>query len=347
MNEHTDPAGNPFAAPTAIEAELVPERGGFFLDSTQRLRTVWRFLIFIAGFIGAQIAAAVVVFAGLMIFLIATRGRVSEEEILAIIENPDAGLFALSVIPQLVAALAVVVFCRLVLDRRSLWSMGLVKPSQEWRRSWLLGFLFGAGPIALCFAIIAALGGYRLGDVSFTVGAAVLTPALVLAAFHEEIVFRGYLLQNMLDIRRPIAGVLISSLLFWLVHAFNPSAWISPLVGLNLFMAGILLSLAYMLARDIWFPTIMHFAWNFTQGIVLDIPISGIDSPGIVEVNRSNKVPDWITGGEFGLEASAVTAVVQACVALLLLALIKRSSGAACDRQPPTSNQQLPTAVGL
>lgn len=201
--------------------------------------------------------------------------------------------------------------------------MGLVRPARRWNSSWVVGFLLGALPIAVGFAAVYAAGGFRLGEIAFSWEAAVLAPMLVIAAFHEELVFRGYLLQNMLDIKRPVAGVIISSLLFWLVHSFNPAAWSSPWVGVNLFGAGVLLSLAYMLARDIWFPTIMHFAWNFTQGIVLDIPISGIDSPGVVGVTRNDDVADWITGGQFGLEGSAVTSVVQLLLTFGLLLMVR------------------------
>ena len=58
--------------------------------------------------------------------------------------------------------------------------------------------------------------------------------------------------------------------------ALNPNAWSSPLIGVNLFGAGVLLALAYMLSGNIWFPTVVHFAWNFAQGVLLGIPVSGI-----------------------------------------------------------------------
>jgi membrane protease YdiL (CAAX protease family) len=340
MNEDPHPATNPYAAPGStndfVQAELVSEPqwcappppsgiAAFFLDETRRLRTVWRFLIFIFGFIVAQVAAATVLVICVAIYFLVTRGAVDPEELQQVAETPTSWMFALSTVPQFVASVLVVVVCRLALDRRSLKSIGLVAPSQRWNRSWLLAFAFGAAPILISFALVVASGGFRLDGYSFTWGAAVLTPVLVLAAFHEEIVFRGYLVQNMLDIKRPIAGVVVSSLLFWIVHGLNPAAWQSPLVGVNLFLAGILLSLAYMLSRDLWFPTIMHFAWNFTQGIVLDIPISGIDSPGVVQIDVAKGAPDWLTGGEFGLEGSAVTTVVQVVVAGLLGALVMRA----------------------
>src|SRR5262249_21607212 len=87
---------------------------------------------------------------------------------------------------------------------------------------------------------------------------ALLVPTFAVMAFFEEIVCRGYLLQNLVDIRRPVFGVLFSSTVFWLLHSLNPAAWSSPIVSLNLCGAGIVLALAYRTSGNIWFPRAMH-----------------------------------------------------------------------------------------
>ena len=86
--------------------------------------------------------------------------------------------------------------------------------------------------------------------------------------------------------------------------------------------AGILLGAAYLLTRRLWLAIGIHAAWNFTQGWVFSVPVSGGDAPlGLLITRRIG--PDWLTGGDFGLEASAVAMVVAtlAGVGLLVSAL--------------------------
>ena len=73
-----------------------------------------------------------------------------------------------------------------------------------------------------------------------------------------------------------VLGIFVSSLIFWLFHALNPAVWTTPLAGVNLFGAGIVLALAYLASGNVWFPTAMHFAWNAVQGILFELPVSGV-----------------------------------------------------------------------
>jgi uncharacterized protein len=161
-----------------------------------------------------------------------------------------------------------------------------------------------------------------------------------LAAFHEEILFRGYLLQNLLDLRRPIFGVLFTSVLFWLVHGLNPAAWSSPFVAINLMLAGVLLALAYLISDNIWFPTAMHFAWNYFQGPILSIPVSGLTMQGLVDLRVNPDAHPYLTGGAFGLEGSAVCAGVQVIV-IAILSLVYHG------RQMPTDSEPARIADGV
>ena len=114
-------------------------------------------------------------------------------------------------------------------------------------------------------------------------------------------------------------AVVFSSVVFWLMHSLNPSAWSSPLVGVNLFGAGVVLALAYRVSGNIWFPTALHFAWNIGQGVVLQLPVSGIRMDGVVDLEVNGAMPAWLTGGEFGLEASVLVTAVEAAQVLLFV----------------------------
>jgi membrane protease YdiL (CAAX protease family) len=140
---------------------------------------------------------------------------------------------------------------------------------------------------------------------------------LLLAAAQEELVFRGYLLQRLMEsIGRP-AAILVLSSLFGLAHFGNPSA--TALSTLNTILAGVLLSLVYLRARALWMPIGFHFAWNYFLGPVFSLPVSGF-SIGPKLMNVSPTGPVWLTGGSYGPEGGvAVTLVCAAAITWLAL----------------------------
>ena len=95
--------------------------------------------------------------------------------------------------------------------------------------------------------------------------------------------------------------------------------------GQMLFVAvgGMMLGAAYMLTRSLWLPMGLHAAWNFTQGEIYDIPVSGTRVDGMVEAQLSG--PPLLTGNGFGLEASLIAIVIASLFGFWLLWLaIKR-----------------------
>lgn len=247
-------------------------------------------------------------------------------------------IFAL---PQTVVGLVLVWICRKFLDRESLASTGLQIKGVDCWSTLLIGLLVGAAPIFLVAGTLSAFGALSLEQASSPwLSFVFIVPGLLCAAFFEELVFRGYILRNYLDDKKPIWGLIVSSILFWLLHSMNPSAWQSPWVGINLTLAGVFLSLCYLVSNNLWFPTVVHFAWNFTQGPILGIPVSGIAFPSILEFQINNGAKSWITGGEFGFEASALATLIQLLVITSLGAywwfVIRQSSAA--EMQQTTSS---------
>ena len=305
-----------------VRAEVIAEPT-YFLDESRRLRTVWRFLIFGAGFVIAQLAIGLVVGIVAVIWLIATQGpelfsdaELAKEQL----EPYTPHMVIAASLPTAVVMLAWVIICRKYLDRRSVASMGIIRPEM---RSVIIGFLVGVLPIAAAGGAVAAAGGLSMAGIGFSALAGFLVPALILMAFMEEVVFRSYLLQNLLDIRRPVFGVIFTSFFFWLAHAVNSYVWTSVIIPINMFGAGVILALAYMLSRNIWFPTALHFGWNLAQGVLLGLPISGIAVEGFIQLHANDAAPTWLTGGKFGLEGSVAVTVAELLMICGLVLLLR------------------------
>jgi len=143
----------------------------------------------------------------------------------------------------------------------------------------------------------------------------------ILAAFMEELLFRGILFRWIEAFAGSWAALVVTSALFGLAHIFNANAtWMSSLA--IMVEAGALLGGAYMLSRNLWVPMGLHAAWNFTQGFLFDVPVSGNDMHGLVQAKLSG--PVLLSGGPFGLEASMIGVVLSIPLGAFLILLAAR-----------------------
>jgi hypothetical protein len=160
----------------------------------------------------------------------------------------------------------------------------------------------------ICLAVIwIALAGnldlqVKLTGRTVTV-AVVVGMVLATGAMTEELMFRSYPFQRLLEAVGPVAATLLMSVLFGVAHGANPHA--SRLALFNTFAVGVLLCVAYLRTRALWLPWGIHFAWNTTLGMVFGLPVSGLNDFAVIVRARASG-PRWVTGGAYGIEASAV-----------------------------------------
>jgi len=174
------------------------------------------------------------------------------------------------------------------------------------------GWLVGMGILLAAAAALAIPGFYSIQGTNPQ--APLLAPLLVLgigAGVLEEILFRGILYRLVEETFGSWAAVVVSAIFFGLVHIANPNAtwWSSLAIAVE---AGLLLGMAYAWTRSLWFVIALHAAWNFTQGPVLGIAVSGIAVDGLLKSTLVG--PAMLSGGEFGAEGSILTMAI--CVAL-------------------------------
>lgn len=128
----------------------------------------------------------------------------------------------------------------------------------------------------------------------------------LLVSLIEETSIRGYVLNSLLHSFNKFGALLVSSLLFALLHLANPNMSIISFV--NIFLAGCLLGAGYIFTKSLWLPIGLHFSWNFFLGPVLGFEVSGLSFQGII--NQSVTGPVWLTGGQFGMEGSLLLTLV-------------------------------------
>lgn len=177
------------------------------------------------------------------------------------------------------------------------------------------GALVGAALMGAIVAILAACGALQVGTGS-GIALAGLPGVAVLAGVAEELIARGVLLRNLENVFGSIAAIALTAAMFGWMHLDNPNA--TPLgaaaIGIE---GGVMLAAVYVATRSLWWTIGIHIAWNLTQTTLFGIADSGHPGGGLLRSETTG--PQWLTGGEFGVEASFVSVVVCALVAIAFL----------------------------
>lgn len=130
------------------------------------------------------------------------------------------------------------------------------------------------------------------------------------AAVHEEVLFRGYVLQRLGEWSRA-GSVILTSILFAVLHLGNSA--VGALALLNIFLAGLLLGAAFFVFRSLWFPIAIHWTWNAFSGPVLGHEVSGFRPAGSL-LTAQETGPELLTGGSFGVEGSIYMTIIEIVV---------------------------------
>lgn len=183
-------------------------------------------------------------------------------------------------------------------------------------RELALGIGVGFGAMSLTIAVMALFGGYRI--VGFNAPSVLVAQAAValFAGVWEELLFRGFLFRLVEQWLGSIIALLVSAAFFGAAHLGNENA--SPLAAFAIAIeAGILLGAIYMVTRRLWAAIGLHMAWNFTQGGIFGVAVSGFNDPGLIIPRITG--PELLTGGAFGAEASVPAMAICTGIGLYCL----------------------------
>lgn len=194
-------------------------------------------------------------------------------------------------------------------------AMGLERRA-GWLREFAIGSAIGWAGVSACALIIALFGGmvvfFYIGWFQFTLIFIDLA-ILLIAALAQEVAFRGYPFQRLMEATNPVVATLLMSLLYAFVFAGNPGASTASLL-LVMFL-GWLLSVAYLRTRGLWVGWGIHFAWDASMAVLFGLPLSGMSRYSPV-ISSTALGPTWLTGFDYGPEGSAVA---MAVVLLLIM----------------------------
>ncbi len=274
----------------------------FISPDEPRLRAGWRLLFHIL----IMIPIGMIIGAASKVLFPFWRGGVLQEQLISLIIMTSSIFIA-----------------RRWLDKRPFASLGLKLDKKMW-----IDLLTGIGITFLQMGFIYIVM-YALRWITFdgfawefesassvTSGLVGMFVAFILVGWNEELLSRGYQLQNLADGINLFWGVIISSAVFGILHYWNPGAtWVSTM---GIFLAGVYLAYGYVRTKQLWLPIGLHIGWNFFEGVGFGFPVSGMDFFRLTRITVDG--PELWTGGAFGPEAGLI--VVPALILGMILIYI-------------------------
>lgn len=204
-----------------------------------------------------------------------------------------------------------------------------------------LGFIAGALLFSATLGALYVAGAYRVTAIAaWTVMVAPFF-TMIVVGFLEEILFRGIIFRILQNWLGSWIALALSVVFFVLAHMGNEGATLIGLAAVA--AAGLLLSAAYMVTQRLWLSIGIHVGWNFTQGGLFSVPVSGHPAQGMIQGALSG--PTWLTGGAFGVEGSVFAVVTVLAGAVALLTYVAKHQVIAPAWRAPKINQALDAPV--
>jgi len=280
-----------------------------FINSYGRLRSGWRAAVFLAAFTFLQIG-----WASLAWILSSINAPGFDQDSLF---SWGAGLLVSFILATVLGWIC------------GRWLEGLPVKALGWAiyRGWIKHLILGLiiGALSLLFACLICVICGRMGfEFNKTAGLSAIGTTLmisgaffILGAASEEVMFRGYLMQTFARAKLAWVAIVFTSLVFTAAHLGNPNT--SLLALINTLLAGLWFSAAYLKTRSLWLPFGAHFTWNWFQGAIMGVPVSGITKLTTAPLMQPVDLgPAWLTGGDYGIEGGVACSIALVLSTVLI-----------------------------
>lgn len=231
------------------------------------------------------------------------------------LQNIDSSKHLVLQILTTIPIVLMVYLFRKYVDQKSFISLGL--SAKKRFPDLMLGIITAVGIIGGGTLILIVLGYAKIEGANINLLSLVISFVLfVFVSINEELLVRGYILNNLLSTKlNKYLALTISALIFALLHGFNFNlSWIGLL---NLLIAGYVLGASYVYTQNLWFPISLHLFWNFIQGPVLGYNVSGQGTESVFRMTLTGN--NNISGGDFGFEGSLICTLLTAFTTLIII----------------------------
>lgn len=211
-------------------------------------------------------------------------------------------------------------------EKRPIRTLGFYK--ENFLSALFKGYGLGLSLFILALAGLVVLGQYQFDSIHLDTYSLAFTlftiPFWILQGTAEELVTRAWLIPQLAKRTNLKVAIIISSSLFTLLHLGNPG--ITFLSAIDLFLFGVAMSLYLLKTDTIWGIAGIHGAWNFAQGNLFGVLVSGQSSGTSIMKFTPQGNQDWLSGGSFGIEGSIVSSIILFLLILYLAYQLKKEN---------------------
>lgn len=282
------------------------------------VRSGWKiFLVFLLTYaLSFTISLVIGMVLGLAFLTLGDGTLPFESKIIQNILSSDLGLMISTSLSNAIIILSCIVIWK-IFEKKKVSGMGLTN-LKEGYKEFISGLLFGTIAISIVAIILLLMGNVRLvNSLSKPQLSVALLEGLILfifVGFGEEILGRAYIMSVLKQTRNKWLVLIISSVIFAILHLGNNG--ISILAFINLFLVGLLFGYMFMKSKNIWMPIGYHITWNYFQGYIWGFQVSGITTSGLYKIENINN--NIINGGLFGPEGGLIVTIVT-CIAFYIV----------------------------
>lgn len=221
---------------------------------------------------------------------------------------------------QMVGLIANFIFVALIIflwvkffEKRKFSSMGFRR--NHFMRKYFVGFGIGIIMFSSVILLLSVTGNISIAKhttvpIGLMALSSILTvlPGWMIQSATEEIISRGWMMSALGARYNLKLAIVISSSFFSLLHIFNPS--VSLIAIINILLVGIFLGIYVIKANDLWGVCGIHCSWNWVQGNIFGLNVSGLDSQTGSLTQLKVEGAKWFTGGNFGPEGGIAASII-------------------------------------
>ena len=207
-----------------------------------------------------------------------------------------------------------------LIEKKPLSEMGLTKRFGNY----FIGAFVGVILLALSVAAIVLTGNMEYHGIFENVDILMillLFGGFIIQGATEEILCRGIVLHALKEKTSVWIAIAVSTVLFIIPHwsSLFDGGTVYGVIGVaNLVLISIIFSLLTVRFKSIWAACGLHSFWNAILYSVLGLNLSGKDETVTAIFDMQSVGKNIWNGGEYGIEASIITAVVLDLAAVLL-----------------------------
>ena len=284
-----------------------------FKNDYNQIRSGWKIAILFVSFIITTLIVSFIFTVAYSSIIIAINPNILPDEVYSGMTNFPAVCLQLI---QCICLIFIVILFWKIWDKRKLEDIGFNSIKRSWK-DLCCGLLIGAISFTIVAMILLSTKSVELvksfSEPNFSSALIIQLIIFIFVGINEELFSRGYCMTVLKQTKISWVPIVVSSIIFALMHSMNSG--ISLLAYINLFLFGISMGYLFMKTKNIWMCIGYHITWNYFQGDVFGFLVSGNGTDSIYTIKTIS--PNIINGGSFGPEGGLVVTTLLVITILI------------------------------